>query len=136
MAAAGDPIVVTNGVYATGGRALHGIMTNRVAVDKPLPVLSVNGPRFTTISGYQVPGITNDDGAIRCVYLTNGASLSGFTLANGATRGSGDYQYVASGREPREASAVLSNCVVQGNSAKESGGGVYRGTREQLHVKC
>ena len=66
-AAADDQIVVTNGVYATGGRAIYGLMTNRVAADKPVTARSVNGPGVTIIQGYQVPVTTNGDGAIRCM---------------------------------------------------------------------
>ena len=131
-ALAGDEIVVTNGTYASGGRAVGtNVLVNRVAVDKPVTVRSVKGPGFTIIQGYQVPGTTNGDGAIRCVYLSKGASLSGFTLTKGATRewpGYGDHQQMSGGGVScASANAVLTNCVLTGNSAYE-GGGAYGGT--------
>ncbi|MCX6926912.1 MAG: PKD domain-containing protein, partial [Verrucomicrobia bacterium] len=126
-------VLVSNGVYRTGGRAVVGTMTNRVVVDKLLTVRSVNGPEFTIVEGRRVPGATNGcgDGAIRCVYLSNGASLSGFTLTNGATRSwtwpYDESQYDGGGLWCESVSAVVSNCVLVGNSACD-GGGVYGGT--------
>src|SRR5436190_2046812 len=97
LSIAGDEIVVTNGVYSSGGRPVFGTMTNRVAVDKAVFVHSVNGPLATIIRGQQVPGSTNGNSAIRCVYLTNGATLAGFTVTNGATRNLGDFWREKSG---------------------------------------
>jgi hypothetical protein len=68
-AASGDEVLVTNGLYTVGGKAINGALTNRVALDKILTLRSVNGPLFTLIQGRKVPGTTNGDGAIRCAYL-------------------------------------------------------------------
>jgi hypothetical protein len=126
---AGDQIVVTNGIYAAGGRAVYGTMTNRVAVDRAVALRSVNGPRYTIIQGYHLPATTNGDGAIRCVYLTNGASLFGFTLTNGATLiTNGDYNLAYGGGLYCEStSELVSNCVLACNAANWFEGGSYRG---------
>jgi hypothetical protein len=130
-AAPGDFVLVTNGVYATGGRAVGtNLLVNRVAIDRAITVESLMGPEVTVIEGYQVPGTTNGDGAIRCAYLTNGASLSGFTLTNGATRSSGDLLREQSGGGVfcESTNAAVTNCTLSGNSAYRGGGGADGGT--------
>ncbi len=126
--------MVTNGMYAAGGRAVGtNVLVNRVAVDKPIALRSVNGSQFTIIQGYQVPGTTNGDVAIRCVFLTSGASLSGFTLTKGGTRtfrgtNFDDREYTGGGLWCESAAAVISNCELRANAASSDGGAVYRGT--------
>src|ERR1039458_5840128 len=65
-------------------------------------VLSVNGPQFTVVNG-----------GGPCVSLTDGASLTGFTLTNG--------NFGVSCTSPN---AFLTNCVVTANA----GGGASGGT--------
>lgn len=125
-AALGDEVVVTNGTYATGGgwSRWGGDGSNRVAALKALTIRSVNGPGMTSIDGA---------GSMRCVYLTTGASISGFTITNGfidKTAGGGVF---CGG-----SSAVVSNCVIISNSVygfsydlslnSGEGGGAYGGT--------
>ena len=64
------------------------------------------------------------------MYLTNGASLSGFTLTNGATRTDGDIFLDQSGGGVRceSSTALVSNCVVVNDSAAYDGGGASGGT--------
>lgn len=125
---AGDVILVSNGVYNTGGVVLHGSLTNRVAITNQVHVRSVNGPLVTVITGNQVRA----DNGVRCVYLAAGASLSGFTVQNGGTRmnGSGDATLEQSGAGVfcESPLSVVSNCILVSNSAGFMGGGVYGGT--------
>jgi hypothetical protein len=130
-AAPRDEIVVTNGVYQTGARAVYGT-SNRVAVTKPVTVRSVNGPAMTHIVGSGPMGTA----AMRCVYLANEAILAGFTLTNGATQTSGDRSTNQSGGGVwcEGLSALVSHCVLTGNSACEDGGGAYSGTLNNCAV--
>jgi hypothetical protein len=123
---AGDFIVVSNGVYQTGGRAVYGMATNRVTVDKAVTVQSVNGAASTIIAGSFIHGGV----VMRCLYLTNGAVLSGFTLTNGGLYSLGDFQREQSGGGAwcEDPSAIISNCVLSGNNAVRFGGGAFGGT--------
>jgi len=124
---AGDTVLVTNGVYATGGKTNeYGYLCNRVSITNAIRLESVNGPLVTTIDG---------GGSGRCVYLGASAVLSGFTLMNGCVSviwGSGS----SGGGVFSEPSGIVTNCTVSGNVALGSastpcggrGGGAYGGT--------
>jgi hypothetical protein len=101
-----ETILVTNGVYETGGT-----VNNRVTLRSPVLVRSVNGPEVTIIRGQE---------GMRCAYVGANAVLSGFTLANGHAGEGGGVRC--------EASGVVTNCVLTGNWADGSGGGAYGGT--------
>jgi hypothetical protein len=131
----GALVLVSNGVYQAGARAVYGI-SNRVAVTKPVTVSSVNGAAVTRIVGYRVPTFAYGSAAIRCVYLTNGATLTGFTLTNGTTQASGDLTKQQSGGAVycELSGATVSNCLMTGNMAAYRGGGACFGTLNNCTV--
>ncbi len=118
-AAAGDTVLVTNGVYAGG-----------VVLSNPLTLVSVNGPQVTVIDG----GGTN-----QCVSMTMLSSLSGFTIthgfgmfcggvANGTLYNCVLSRNVASLLGGGATSATLYSCLVVSNRCESgSGGGVASG---------
>jgi hypothetical protein len=126
VTANGDTVLVTNGTYGFGGQIMAGTLLNRVALTNAITVQSVNGPWMTTILG---GGETNGAAAVRCAWLTNGATLAGFTLTAGATFKSGDTATLESGGGAWCASsnALVSNCVIVSNTAGYYGAGVYQG---------
>src|SRR5690349_20363984 len=131
-ASPGDRVLVTNGVNKTGGRAVYGSLLNRVVINKAVLVQSVNGPAVTLIQGFQPPTAGVGDNAVRCVYLTNGATLAGFTLTNGATRAYGkglfNEEDCAGGVwcEPGS-DTLISNCWISGNISSADAGGAFNG---------
>ena len=123
-----DLVLVTNGIYQYGGASFQG--SNRVHVINGVSLQSMNGPAVTIIKGYQEPGTTNGANALRCVYLTEFSSLSGFTLTGGATQISGN-----GGGVVAETFCVISNCVISGNTSAGNGAG-SESVNGSLLVNC
>mgnify|MGYP001275688998 CR=1 FL=1 len=130
---AGGTILVSSGVYQTGGRALFSDLTNRVVVDRPVTLRSVNGPVATTIVGFSAVPSGTSSNAIRGIYLCDGATLDGFTIMNGATlsfpaRTTTELDSSGGGVWCESTNAFVINCTIVANTAATWGGGVYSGT--------
>lgn len=130
IAKASDVVLVTNGLYANGVRiALAGDITNRVVIDKPIVVTSVNGYEHTVIQGNWDPNTTNGPLATRGAYLANGAILNGFTVRGAASGNKFLFDWrlldgrVGGGVWGQSTNAVLSNSLLYGNAADFYGGG-------------
>lgn len=125
-----DWVVVTNGVYQTGGRVVAGVKWNRVVMTNQVTVVALNGPRVTTILG-DVPPNHHYYGT-RCVWLGNGSTLSGFTLSGGGNYlghyQSSFYDDNGGGIRCESSSAIVTDCIISGNTGCAYGGGVYQGT--------
>jgi len=122
IASNSDVVLVTNGIYATGGRPCSGgTLTNRVSAsgnNEHITIKSVNGPEVTIIVGSGPLGAS----AVRCVYLYSG-TIYGFTLSNGYTDISNETD--GGGVHLRESGAE--SCIIVDNHAARNGGGVYSG---------
>lgn len=130
----GDIVLATNGLYAFGGESMDGLVTNRVTLNIPIRVQSVNGPWVTTIQG---AGATNGPSAIRCAWLTTNAVLSGFTVEWGATAATGTRSISETGGGVwcASSSAIVDNCIIVSNTAYGDGFGVYQGTLNNCLVR-
>jgi len=123
----GDLVLVSNGVYSTGGRAVsEGLLKNRILIEGSIAVKSVSGPEKTFIVGSPDPAsLGNGADAFRCAYLASGSLLSGFTLSNGYTQTSGDGNANRGGAGALlRLGGTISNCIVECNTAHGYGAGV------------
>jgi hypothetical protein len=111
----GDDVLVNPGVYQSGGQVAPDGSTNAVVVTNAVTVQSVNGAAVTSIDG---------SNTMRCVYLTDGVSLIGFTLTNGSV----PYPGAGGGAYCTSTNAMLGNCTLINNSAGNNGGGALSGS--------
>jgi hypothetical protein len=123
--APGDFVVVSNGLYNTGSKVAFDLTANRIAVDVPVTVQGLSGNSYTAVAG-NYPSVP----AIRCAYLTNGATLIGVTLTNGDSYSGGNNLTNAEGGGAwcQSTSATLISCALLNNYGYNQGGGAYSGT--------
>jgi hypothetical protein len=120
----GDELIVAAGTYDTGGRRLNqqGPMT-RLVIDKPLTLRSEKGPSETFIVGGP---------STRCLYMTNGVNVIGFTIKDGETPEGGSagdkLTALSGGGVWSEPDGLLENCIVMDSKALWYGGGLYGGS--------
>jgi len=110
VATNGETVWVTNGDYS---------LTNQIVITNQVLVRSLNGYGNTVILG---------NGANRCFFMTNRASISGLTITNGFAA-SNDYWGRGGGIMAYGTCGVY-NCLITGNRSDttnryEGGGGMY-----------
>lgn len=123
-------ILVTNGVYDTGGGITPGYSSsNRVVITNKIAISSVNGPEFTIIKGAESSNGGCGSDAVRGVFMSSG-SINGFTVTRGYTMESGNVYYDESGGgiNSFKGNGLITNCVIIDNASVTYGGGIFDGT--------
>jgi hypothetical protein len=124
LADPGDELVVAPGIYDIGGRQHNQAgPATRLVIDKPLTLRSEEGSAKTIIAGGP---------ATRCIYMTNGVQVIGFTITGGETMKEGPegnkFTALSGGGVWSEPNSMLVNCVLSSNTATWYGGGLYGGS--------
>ncbi len=117
-AASGATVLVTNGIFTSGGPAVNDTMI--WFGSKGIKLRSVNGPDVTILDG-NYPAVTN---RVIGWYNASGALLDGFTMRNGYTLSSMAYSGYGGGIYSRGGSGIT-NCIISGNTGSGQGGGGY-----------
>ena len=124
--AAGDIVLVTNGLYAAGGKSMDGVITNRVSVDKAIIVQSVNGPNadhyprrvgsdFHQRSRRGAVRMADEQCHLERVHASRRRNFRPAEVAAAV------FAFITN----KSPSATVANCVVTHNTAGYYGGGAY-----------
>ncbi len=130
----GDTVTVAAGTYNEGGKVVAYLanqmtLTNRVAITQAITLQAAStNPADTIIVGASDNGGAGP-AAVRCVYLAEGAVLSGFTLTNGYTESTGSTTNLSGGGIfCPSTNAFVANCLITDCHASSYAGGVMGGT--------
>jgi len=104
----GGTVLVSNGTY---------IVSDKVLVNKPIVVKSLNGADVTIVDG---------GGVHRCFNLSTPCRIEGFTIKNGHITGA-DAGGAGGGIYCASITPIVANCVFTNNFSKH-GGGMFNGT--------
>ncbi len=122
-----ETVVVSNGIYASGARAVDGFTTlNRTIVSNSITLRSLNGPDVTSIRGLNGGASTDISANVRCVYIRHG-TLIGFTLADGAAPSGSTSDNERAGGGVFVEDGLVSNCQIS-SCAAYNGGALCGGT--------
>ncbi|MDD5677645.1 MAG: choice-of-anchor Q domain-containing protein [Kiritimatiellae bacterium] len=128
---ASDTVMVSNGLYDAGQTVATGhAASNRVVILKAITVraFSTNWADTVIIGRWDSLATANGPNAVRGVFITNGASLVGFTVTNGAcllAGGTDVHDYNGGGVCGSGAGqGLVSNCLIIGNNSLNYGGGI------------
>ena len=108
----GDTVIVAHGYYS---------LYSPIVVEHDISILGQPGPTFPR------PFVDGQDD-VRCFVLgSNNCLVAGFKILNGRG-GAGTLNNNGGGIYCEDTTPVISNCVIQANSAENSGGGMMKGT--------